>query len=97
VNINCSIIGTADPVNLSGLIDAGGRQADAEPATTRLVMFEGATHETPIYWRDHLPEDVSLDGPAIIEQLDTTIVIPPGDRVQGETDGNLIVHIGAGA
>ena len=97
VNINCSIIGTADPVNLSGLIDAGGRQADAEPATTRLVMFEGATQETPIYWRDHLPEDVSLDGPAIIEQLDTTIVIPPGDRVQGETDGNLIVHIGAGA
>ncbi len=97
VNVNCSIIGTADPIDLSGLIDAGGRRADAEPATTRPVMFDGAAHETPIFWRDYLPEDVSLDGPAIIEQLDTTIVIPPSDRVQGEADGNLIVHIGAGA
>ena len=97
VNVNCSIIGTADPVDLSGLIDAGGRQADAKSVTTRPVVFDGATRETPIFWRDHLPEHVSLDGPAIIEQLDTTIVIPPGDRAEGKTDGNLIVHIGAGA
>jgi N-methylhydantoinase A len=59
------------------------------------VTFNATPHDTPIYWRDHLPEDVNLTGPAIIEQLDSTIIIPPCDRVTGGADGNLIIHIGA--
>jgi N-methylhydantoinase A len=94
VNVNCSVIGHCEPVDLSGLIDAGGRRPEAVPTGRRPVMFDGVNHETPIYWRDHLPADVSLDGPAIIEQLDSTIVIPPFDRVEGKADGNLIIHIG---
>jgi hypothetical protein len=36
--------------------------------------------DTPVYWRDHLPADAEIAGPAIIEQMDTTIVIEPGDH-----------------
>jgi N-methylhydantoinase A len=95
VNVNCSVIGVCDPVDLSLLIDAAGRQPVATPTGQRNVYFDGQPHLTPIYWRDHLPLDVTLDGPAIIEQLDCTTLIPPGDRVVGGVDGNLMILIGA--
>lgn len=97
VNVNTSVIGLRDPVDLSRLIDPAGRQAKAVPATTRSVIFDGRGHDTPVYWRDHLPEAVTLDGPAVIEQFDTTLLVPPGDRVTGGSDGNLILHVGGGA
>lgn len=95
VNVSCSVIGVCDPVDLTQLIDPADRQAEAQPAGHRKVTFDGKELDTPVYWRDHLPEDVTLQGPAVIEQLDCTILIPPGDRVQGGVDGNLTVHIGA--
>ena len=94
VNVNCSVIGERPPLDLSTLIDPAGRKAAATPTGTRPVIFEGEAHDTPIYWRDHLPLDVTLDGPAIIEQMDTTILIPPGDRAVGGADGNIIIHVG---
>lgn len=95
VTVNTSVIGISDPVDLSQLIDPAQRQATATPTGHRQVTFDGTAHETPIYWRDHLPADAKLTGPAIIEQLDTTILIPPGDRVESGVDGNLTIHIGA--
>ncbi len=97
VNINCSVIGKRDPVDLSGLIDPAGRLEEAVPVGTRSVIFDGIAHETPVYRRDTLPADVSLSGPAVIEQLDCTTLVPPGDRVEGAADGNLLIHIGAGS
>ncbi len=97
VNVNTSVIGVSDPVDLSGLIDPAGRKATATPTNTRDVVFDGTLHATPIYWRDHLPADATLAGPAVIEQLDTTILVPPGDTVTSGDDGNLTIHIGATA
>ncbi|MFC6636523.1 hydantoinase/oxoprolinase family protein [Sulfitobacter sediminilitoris] len=97
VNVNCSVIGAREPVDLALMIDPAGRKSTAEPTSRRDVMFDGVTHDTPVYWRDHLPSAVTLQGPAIIEQFDTTILVPPGDRVEGCANGNLIIHIGAAA
>ncbi len=94
VNVNCSIIGERPPLDLSTLIDPDGREAEAKPTSTRAVTFDGAIHETPIYWRDHLPLNAVIKGPAIIEQMDTTILIPPGDRAEGAADGNIFIKIG---
>lgn len=94
VNVNCSVIGERPPLDLSTLIDPAGRKAAAEPTATRPVTFDGAPHDTPVYWRDHLPLDATINGPAIIEQMDTTILIPPGDRAVGGADGNIIIHVG---
>ena len=96
VNVNTSIIGQRKAVDLSALIDAAGRKSAAEPTAHRTVVYEGAHHETPVYWRDHLPVDVALDGPVIIEQFDTTIFVPPGDSIEGRQDGNLVIQIGGG-
>jgi len=94
VNLNCSVIGERPALDLSRLIDPAGRQAVARPSATRRVWFDG-WHDAPVYWRDHLPVKIALQGPAIIEQMDTTIVIDPGARVTQDADGNLIVEVGA--
>jgi N-methylhydantoinase A len=95
VNASCSVIGLSESVDLSQLIDPAGRKNGLEPTYHRDVYFDGLVHDTPVYWRDHLPENVELDGPAVIEQLDCTILIPPGDHVTGGVDGNLTIHVGA--
>ena len=95
VNANCSVIGVCDPVDLEQLIDPAGKGATAIATGQRAVTFDGSVRDTPVYWRDQLPVDVVIDGPALIEQLDCTILIPPGDRVVGGVDGNLTIHIGA--
>lgn len=98
VNINTSVIGRRPEIDLSLLIDAAGRKATlAEAQTdTRKVWFDG-WRETPIYWRDFLPADASIEGPAIIEQMDTTILIEPGDRASQDHDGNIIITLGGAA
>ena len=96
VNANCSVVGTRAALDLSRLIDPAGRKARLVEAQTgsRKVYFDGAWHETPIYWRDHLPEGFHLTGPAVVEQMDTTVLIEPGDHATGDADGNIIITLG---
>jgi len=97
VNVNTSVIGRRTEIDLSMLIDAAGRKATLAEAQTgmRPVWFDG-WRETPIYWRDHLPLKATISGPAIIEQMDTTIILEPGDVATQDDDGNIIITIGAG-
>ncbi|WP_354001016.1 hydantoinase/oxoprolinase family protein [Pseudotabrizicola formosa] len=92
VNLNVSVIGARPEMDLSALIDRAGRKAEAVPQASRPVWFGGWV-DTPVYWRDHLPLDLDLSGPAIIEQMDTTIVIDPGCTVTSDPDGNLVVQV----
>lgn len=95
MNLNVSVIGKRPEVDLSRLIDPAGRMDSVGQARKgmRRVYF-GEWRDTPVYWRDHLPLNAALTGPAIIEQMDTTIVVEPGDRVTGDAEGNLIITIG---
>ena len=95
VNINTSIIGARPPLDLSILIDKAGKRETIDQAQTgmRKVYFEDKWSDTPIYWRDYLPRNYNLQGPAIIEQMDTTILIEPGDGVSSDEDGNIIIDV----
>jgi N-methylhydantoinase A len=98
VNVNTSVIGRRDEIDLSILIDPAGRKATLAEAQTgsRKVWFDGWV-ETPVYWRDHLPAHATISGPAIVEQMDTTIIVEPGDRAAQDHDGNIIITIGGAA
>ena len=85
--------GARPEVDLWILIDPAGRRDRAEPQASRPVWF-GGWRDTPVYWRDHLPLEVHLSGPAIVEQMDTTIVVDPGCTVTSDRDGNLMVEVG---
>ena len=92
VNLTVSVIGTRPEMDLSALIDPAGRKAAAQPQGYRRVWFGGWV-ETPVYWRDHLPIDLAMTGPTVIEQMDTTIIIDPGCTVTSDADGNLIIEV----
>ena len=96
VNVNTSVIGRRPEIDLAALIDGAGRKATLDEARsgTRAVFFD-AWVETPVYWRDHLPAEATLQGPAIVEQMDCTLVLEPGDVAVQDGDGNLVVTVGA--
>ncbi len=64
-----------------------------EPVATRLVMFtaEEGRVETLIYERSSLAAGQVIEGPAIVEQLDTTTVIPPRFEAEVHPTGSLII------
>lgn len=92
VNLNCSVIGRRPELDLSRLIDPKGRSETVSSMEMRPVWFGGWV-ETPVYWRDHLPLDLHLEGPAIIEQMDSTVIVEPGCRVTSDPDGNLVIEV----
>jgi len=63
------------------------------PIDNRPVLFSPAEGriETAIYSRDSLASGQVVDGPAIIEQLDTTTVVPPGFSAEVHPAGSLII------
>ena len=66
---------------------------DAARRTIRPVWFDGGWLDTPVYTRERLPVGARFSGPAIIEQLDCTTVIEPGNTVELDGIGNLIVRL----
>jgi N-methylhydantoinase A len=99
VNLNTSVIGERDAIDLAMLIDAAGRAAALDGALneTRPVWFDGEWFDTPVYARERLPLNAAIEGPAILEQRDATTVLEPGDRATSDEDGNLIVAVGGRA
>ena len=95
VNLNVSVTGKRPETDLAGLIDPAGRKRDTQDALTgrRPVFFDGSWHETPVYWRDHLPLNVRIEGPAVIVQMDTTILVHPGDVAEGDAIGNILITV----
>jgi len=96
VNLNTSVIGVRPAVDLSRLIDPAGRAATLDEARreVRPVWFEGDWIETPVYLREKLPLDAVVQGPAILEQMDATTVLEPGDVARSDTDGNILIEVG---
>ena len=50
-------------------------------------------HDTPVYIRDDLAPGMAFDGPAVIEQSDTTTVVEPGMGVVIDPKGNMLVKV----
>jgi N-methylhydantoinase A len=61
----------------------------------RPAWFEGAFVETPVYDGDALGAGHRLEGPAIIEERFTTIVVYPGHRCELDEQGCYRIEIGA--
>jgi N-methylhydantoinase A len=64
-----------------------------ETIETRPVWFHDRDEpqDTPVYARDDLGAGMAFNGPAIIEQLDTTTLVPPG--VSAAVDGTGTIRM----
>jgi N-methylhydantoinase A len=58
----------------------------------RLVHFGGESLRVPVYARPRLPGGVPLPGPAIVEEMGATTVVPPGWEARLGTWGELILQ-----
>jgi len=94
VNLHTAVIGKREAVSLRAIASSSPKATLAEARrTTRPVWFDAGWVDTPVYVRDHLPFDARFAGPAIVEQLDCTTVVEPGNRVEIDAIGNLIVSV----
>jgi N-methylhydantoinase A len=65
-----------------------------ESVCRREVYFKGAGFlETPVYQRSAMPPGTVIDGPALIEQTDSTILLPPAAQGTVVEGGSLVIRV----
>jgi len=88
LNLRATAIGvTRKPAVAAPRAAAAG---PSPPARERRVFLDGRWLAARVVDRDTLAAGASLEGPAIIEQYDTTVLVPPGFTVTLDRNGNLI-------
>jgi len=94
INIRVVGIGRIDELQWPEAATGTGDPGDAL-IETRDVVFdvdgETVTLPTPFYERERLGAGDTIEGPAIIEQYDTTTIVPPGFVVDVDRFGNLVI------
>jgi N-methylhydantoinase A len=68
------------------------RAAKPDCIAVRPVYFEGGFRETKIYKRSDLPPGFCLDGPAIVQEFGSTTVVFPGQHLDVDPHGIMIVR-----
>jgi len=74
-------------------IERKGTLKEAKKPSRKVWFRDVGFVETDIYERDLLPVGATFEGPAIIEQPDTTTVMPPGAQCRVDEYGNLIIKV----
>ncbi|TMV15510.1 hydantoinase/oxoprolinase family protein [Arenibacterium halophilum] len=92
LNLRVAAIGRRPKFDLRVLAPVTTGPASAARQGSRQMFAEGNWHETPVYDRLALPVGAVIDGPAILEQLDTTIIVEPGQSARVDDFGNAIIE-----
>ena len=88
VNVRTSVIGVTRKPSVRRLAPREGTVEGAVIAS-RDAWFDEARVNVAVYEREHLPADVSFEGPAIVEEDGATTVITPGWIARKDRSGNL--------
>jgi N-methylhydantoinase A len=93
VNLRVTAVGIL-PKLQAPTLTASSRDLGGALVGKRRVYFEGMTNfvETPCYARDRLVPGMVFEGPALVDQDDTTTVVFPTFRTRVDTVGNLILE-----
>ena len=67
-----------------------------EPTSSRSVWFNNISYETNVFERSILKAGAKLSGPAIIEQVDSTVLIPPNSTGTIDKYLNIIIKVNGG-
>lgn len=96
VNLRLGAVGEREKLTLPRRPDSPA--SVPEPRSKRDVGFLGqrALLATPVYERSGLPIGTALQGPALIEQYESTIVVPPGFGAVVDGFGNVLLRPSGG-
>jgi N-methylhydantoinase A len=93
VNFHIAAFSMVNDVALPDLVPVTGSPEEAI-RESRVVDFDiDGRHEAPIYERARLGSGTQIAGPAVIEEPDTTIVLPPDLRATVDQYGLLRVDV----
>ncbi|MDE2360150.1 MAG: hydantoinase/oxoprolinase family protein [Betaproteobacteria bacterium] len=90
VNLRTRVVGTRGGIARRAARDVRG--GVPRPIKRRPVYF-GGWHDAAVYARGDLLPGMQFDGPAIVEQDDTTTVVEPGMVTRVDACGNLLVEV----
>jgi N-methylhydantoinase A len=91
INLRVITIGRRPKFDLMVLAPQGDITVEGARLGNRPVWFGGRWHETAIYARLDLPVGAVIEGPAILEQPDTTILVEPDLTALVDPFGNIIL------
>jgi len=83
-------LGLVPPVEMPRFKPTGAALAEARRASRR-VRFDGRDLDCPIYQREKLDVGLKIAGPAVLDQLDCTTIIYPGQTARVDEWKNLLV------
>ena len=94
VAFRLTALGEPEPLALPPLPRAPRPEPDAARAGERAVYFDeaGGFVPTPIYRRERLLDGYRIAGPAVVEQMDATTVILPGQVAVVDERANLLIR-----
>lgn len=94
VNVRVRMVSASEPFEpeRKPLSRGDGRQA---LTGRRRVYFNGKYQDTPVYDREALVAGDSFCGPAMITEYSSATVLPPGDRLEVDALGNLVIGVHA--
>ena len=92
VNLRLSALGRFENQLPPGLSSQGGASGEQGK---RPVIFDHGQRSLlcPIFLRDGFKAGDRLDGPAVIEELGATILLYPGDKMQVNEFGHLVIDV----
>jgi N-methylhydantoinase A len=91
MNLRYARIGVRPKFDLAVLAPEG--EGSIAPLGTQRVFHAGQWHEAQRFARLDLPVGSRVDGPAILEQADTTVWLEPGFHAEVDAHGNLLVRL----
>ena len=92
VNLRLSALGKFDnelPLATASVVADRGEQG------RRRVIFDTALVDCPIYLRSGFEAGDHLTGPAVVEEVGATILVYPGDTMQVNELGQLVIDVGS--
>lgn len=92
INYSVTVTGKAERAQLGITATANGHPAPTPRGTRRVFLpAEREWAEVPIFAEDAFAPGQGVEGPAIIDESDTTIYVPPGNRIERDEYMNYVL------
>ncbi|MEE2737950.1 MAG: hydantoinase/oxoprolinase family protein [Planctomycetota bacterium] len=93
LTLRTSVIGVRPIKELRSFLNPPDGTLQQSVLGTRDVYHDQQYYPCPIYDRTKIPWEQKINGPAVIEQLDTTTWLEPDTSAQIDNHGNLLIEV----
>jgi len=97
-NIRLTVTVARGGANVAEWLAAPFHAGDAQPEESRDVIFDDPDQPQAarILWRPGLAAGTEVEGPAVIEEPNSTTLLYPGDQMHISEHGHMIIAVGQG-